>query len=148
MIIRIFCSFDSDEKFAASVIFQEEIFLTEVVNFRLMALKLSLSLLVFILQQSFETKVFLSLILLWIYQSLVRIVKPYENPFFNTFQVILINMLIFNMVLTHYLIEPINGLVLVKISVIAAIIDNSGLLLFMLWKILALSYLNMLACIK
>ena len=114
----------------------------------LITLKLSLSFLVFILQQNGQTKIFLSLVLLWAYQSVLRILKPYKDPSFNTFQIVMINLLMFNIIATHYLFDPINGAMITELSMIVTVIANAGFLVFMAWKILSLSYLSALAFIE
>ena len=114
----------------------------------LMALKLCLSFLVFSLQQKSQTQIFLSLVLLWTYQSSVRLLKPYKNPSFNTFQIVLMNLIMFNIIVTQYLLDPSNGTTIPRISILANGIANGAVLLFMSWKILSLSYLNILSFIE
>ena len=114
----------------------------------LIALKLSLSYLVFSLQQKSQIQVFLTLVLLWIYQSLVRNLKPYKNRSFNNFEVFLMNLLMFNIIVTQYLLDVSNGMEISEISIAVSIFANISFVLFVSWKILSLTYLRILSFIE
>ena len=114
----------------------------------LITLKLALSFLVSSLQKKDQTQIFLSLVLLWTYQSLVRVLKPYTNPSFNSFQIVLMNLLMFNIIATQYLFDSSNGAVIPEVSVIVGAVANTGVLVYMSWKILSLTYLGILSFIE
>ena len=114
----------------------------------MMGLKLSLSILVYGFEHNGQGQIFLSLVLLWTYQSLVRFLKPYKNPAFNRFEIILINILMFNIIVTQYLLDPNNGIIATTGSLLVDALLNGGLVLYMTWKILSLSYIGILAFIE
>ena len=114
----------------------------------MMGLKLSLSLLVYGFEQKGQGQIFLSLVLLWTYQSLVRFLKPYKNPAFNTFEIILINLLMLNIIVTQYLLDPTNGITVTTGSLLVDGLLNGGLVLYMAWKVLSLSYIGILGFIE
>ena len=114
----------------------------------LMALKLALSFLIISLQQKNQTRIFLSLVLLWAYQSLVRALQPYDNPSFNRFQIILMNLLMFNIIVTQYLIDPSNGQTLSEICVVICAIGNGSVVLYMCWKVVSLTFLRVVAFVE
>ena len=110
-----------------------------------MILKLTSSLLVFGLEQKSQMQIFLSLILLWTYQNLVRILKPYSNASFNNFDIIMINLLMFNIILVEYLLDPLNERGIIDISSVVGALINVCFLIFVVWKVMSLTFLNVLA---
>ena len=110
-----------------------------------MTLKLVLSFLIFGLQQKNQIQIFLSLILLWTYQSFVRILKPYKNQSFNNFDIILMNLLMFNIILMQYLLDPSNGSGFTNVCMIIGVLANVCFLTFVIWKIVSLTFLGLLA---
>ena len=115
----------------------------------LMVLKLALSFLVYGLERDTKVQICVSLILLWGYQSLVRLKKPYKNKNFNKFEILLINLLMFNIVVTTYGLNPSEeSSIASSISLIASGIFNGGFLLLVVFKILSLTILNLLAMVE
>ena len=114
----------------------------------LIILKLTISLMVFSLEQKDEVQIFISLVVLWTYQSLVRILKPYNKKQFNKFEVILINLLMFNLVANEYLVAKASGSYIRPISMVIAVILNVMFIVFVLWKIFSLAILNIVAFVE
>jgi len=115
----------------------------------LMVLKLALSFLVYGLERDAQVQICVSLILLWGYQSLVRIKKPYRNKNFNKFEILLINLLMFNIVVTTYGLHPSEGgSVASVLSVVISVLFNGGFLLLVIFKIVSLTIINLLATVE
>ena len=113
-----------------------------------MILKLVLAFLMYGLNSKDEVQIFMSLILLWGYQSLVRALKPYRFGSFNTFEIAMMNLLMFNIIVAKYLIDPANGSTLSMIFVIMSLVLNGGFLVVVLWKVLSLTFIQILAKIE
>jgi len=111
----------------------------------LMLLKLMLSLLAYELEQGGEWLIFASLLLLWVYQSALRIFRPYRTSSFNNFEVALINLLMFNIIATRYLLNLESQSFISQISLVVSVVCNSSFLLFVVWKILSLTYLSVVS---
>ena len=101
-----------------------------------MIFKVILSVLVYGLEVEIEVQIFSFLLLLWIYQSLVRVTKPFSRPHFNKFETIVMNLLIFNIIVSKYLIDPINGPWLSQSSFVVSVIINASFILYIAWKVL------------
>ena len=114
----------------------------------LVVLKLTISLMVFSLEQKDEVQIFLSLVVLWVYQSLVRILKPYNKRHFNRFEIILINLLMFNLVANEYLVAKASGSYIRPISMVIAVILNIIFIVYVVWKIFSLAVLNIIAFVE
>ena len=114
----------------------------------LMTMKLVFSFLVYGLEQKIDVQIFASLVMLWIYQSLVRLFKPYKLKAFNSLEITLMNILMFNIVLTQYLIDPANGALVSNSSLVLGILLNVGFLVFVMWKVLSLTFLNAVAFVE
>ena len=114
----------------------------------LMVLKIVLSFMVFGLEQKLQVQIFASLVFLWIYQSLVKYFRPYKSLKFNNFEVMMMNLLMFNIIAAQYLINPANGSLVNTISVVASVIANGSFVIFIMWKILSLTYLTILSMIE
>jgi len=104
-----------------------------------MILKLVLSLLVYGLEVHSETQIFTFLILLWIYQSLVRNKKPFITESCNNFEILLINLLLFNLVIIKCLLDSTKQPNLTKITILFSIIVNVSFFAYVIWKILKLT---------
>ena len=111
----------------------------------LMVLKLALSAFVFELELKNQVQIFISLVLLWTYQSFVKMIKPYKSDSYNNFEIILINLLMLNIIITQYLISPSNGNFISESSLVLSVIVNGSFLFFLAWKILSLTFLNAVA---
>ena len=114
----------------------------------LMLLKLSLSFLIFGLDQSVELQICLSLLLLWAYQSFVKWLSPYKTESFNRLEVILMNLLMFNIILAKYLLNPKNGFAISEGALIVGVALNGLFLVGLLWKIITLSFLNVVSTVE
>jgi len=115
----------------------------------LMVLKLALSFLVYGLERDAQVQICVSLILLWGYQSLIRIKKPFRNKNFNKFEILLINLLMFNIVVTTYGLNSSEGSSIASgISVVVSALFNGGFLLLVIFKIVSLTIINLLATIE
>ena len=112
------------------------------------ALKLVLSFLVYGIEQKNQVQIFLSLIILWSYQSLVRALKPYKNAAFNRFEIILINVIMLNIIVSQYLIDPANDSAVVEASLLIDVLINGGIVMYMVWKVVSLSFVNVLAYVE
>ena len=110
--------------------------------------KLILSFLVYGIEQKSQVQIFLSLIILWSYQSLVRVFQPYKNAAFNRFEIILINVMMLNIIVSQYLIDPANDSTVIGISLLVDVLINSGVVIYMVWKVLSLSFVNVLAYVE
>ena len=114
----------------------------------LMLLKLMLSLLAYELEQSGEALIFISLLLLWVYQSSLRMFRPYKTSSFNNFEVALINLLMFNIIATRYLLNLESESFISQISLVVSVVCNGSFLLFVVWKILSLTYLTIVSFVE
>ena len=114
----------------------------------LMMLKIMLSLLAYGLEQEGEVLIFVSLLLLWLYQGLVGALQPYQTSSFNNFEKTLINLLMFNIIASRYLLDTANENLVSKVALIASIVFNGGFVLLLTWKILSLTLLNVLAFVE
>ena len=101
-----------------------------------MIFKVILAVLVYGLEVEIEVQIFSFLLLLWIYQSLVRVTKPFSRPHFNKFETILMNLLIFNIIVAKYLIDPINGPWISQTSFTVSVLINTSFILYIVWKVL------------
>jgi len=114
----------------------------------MMALKLVLSFLAMSLREKVELQILAILVLIWGYQSLVKFLKPFHNQSFNNFEVTVMNLLIFNIIVFKYLLDPANGEFLSKGFLILCIILNGGFILMVGWKILTLTFLSSIALVE
>ena len=107
-----------------------------------MILKICLSLLVYGLEVHSDTQIFTFLILLWIYQSLVRSKKPFATEQCNNFEILLINLLLFNLVMIKCLLDSTQVPGIANTAITISIIVNLSFVAFIIWKILKLSVKN------
>ena len=114
----------------------------------LMVLKLVLAFLAYGLEHEGEIPVFVSLTALWIYQNCVATWKPYKIAFFNKFETVLMNLMIFNIIVARYLLTPSNHTIIYTIGLVFAIIFNAIFLIFVLIKIIAGAGLQAIAFIE
>jgi len=114
----------------------------------LMLLKIMLSLLAYGLEQGGEALIFVSLLLLWLYQGFVRALKPYKTESFNNFEKTLINLLMYNIVVSRYLLDTERGNLISKIALVITIIFNLGFVVLVTWKILSLTVIKILAFVE
>jgi len=114
----------------------------------LMVLKLVLAFLAYGLEHEGEIPVFVSLTALWIYQNCVATWKPYKIAFFNKFETILMNLMIFNIIVARYLLTPSNHSIIYTIGLTFAVIFNAIFLIFVLAKIIAGAGLQAIAFIE
>ena len=114
----------------------------------LMMLKLSLSFLIFGLDKSIELQICISLMLLWAYQSFVKWLSPYKTESFNRLEVLLMNLLMFNIILAKYLLNPSNGFAISEGALIVGIALNGLFLIGLLWKVITLSFLNVVSTVE
>jgi len=114
----------------------------------LMSLKLALSFLVSGLERDSKIQICVSLILIWGYQSLVRMKKPYRNKNFNKFEILLMNLLMFNIVVTTYGLNPSEDSIASVVSLVISGLFNGGFLLLVVFKILSLTVINLLATVE
>jgi len=111
----------------------------------LMILKVVLSLLAYGLERKGEIPIFISLAFLWVYQSAVRTVRPYNTSSFNNFEITLMNLLMFNIIVARYLLMPSNESIIHYIALVVAVAFNGGFLLLALSKILSLTLIQALS---
>jgi len=111
----------------------------------LMMLKVVLSFLAYGLERKSELPIFVSLVLLWLYQTAVRTLRPYNISSFNNFEITLMNLLIFNIIVARYLLVPSNGSIISHIALILALILNGGFLALIGYKILSLTLISSLS---
>jgi len=111
----------------------------------LMVLKLALSFLVYGLNQDSKMQVYVSLVLLWGYQSMVRIIEPYKTKAYNKFELIVINLLMFNIVVSTYLLGDDNSSWVTKASIGLSLVLNGGFLILTAWKIISLTVLDLIS---
>ena len=104
-----------------------------------MVQKLILSLLVYGLEIQLEVQIFSFMLLMWIYQSSVRFFRPYSIKLYNTLEVALSNLVIFNIITAKYLLCNRYGNLVREISLVVCIVINAIFLLFVIFKILALT---------
>jgi len=114
----------------------------------LMMVKLGLSFLIFGFDKHVELQICISLMLLWAYQSLVKMFSPYKNESFNRMEVLLMNLFLFNIVTTKYLLNPSNGPQISGGALILTIILNGFYLIGVLWKIISLSFISLVASVE
>ena len=112
-----------------------------------MVLKICLSLLVYGLEVHSDTQIFAFLILLWIYQSLVRSKKPFATEQCNNFEILLINLLLFNLVMIKCLLDSTQVPGITKTAITISIIVNLSFVAYIIWKILKLSAKNKMGLI-
>jgi len=111
----------------------------------LMVLKVALSILAYGLQDNGEISIFIALLLLWIYQTLVRALKPYKTQAYNNFEISLMNLLIFNIIVARYLLGSNSISIIGQIAFGLSVTLNGGFLLLLLWKVLSLTFLQTIA---
>jgi len=111
----------------------------------LMMLKVVLSLLAYGLERKGEIPIFVSLVLLWLYQTAVRTFRPYNISSFNNFEITLMNLLIFNIIVARYLLVPSNGSIISHIALVLTIVLNGGFLALIGYKILSLTLISSLS---
>ena len=112
-------------------------------GFVLMLLKLSTSMLIYGLETQPEVQIFSFLLLLWIYQSLVRIIHPYKEAHQNDFEIFITNLLIFNIIIIKCLLNTTTENAFIsEISIIIGLIVNSCFILFILIKLLLFTFFN------
>ena len=58
------------------------------------------------------------------------------------------NLLMFNIIVTQYLIDPSNGQTLSEICVVICAIGNASVVLYMCWKVLSLTFLRVVAFVE
>jgi len=105
----------------------------------LMALKLLLTFISLVLKDQISLQIFASLLVIWCYQFLVRKWKPYVNKLFNNLEVIIMNLVMFNMIATKYFITPENSALLSYTFLVLCIVLNGGFVLFSAWRIFTLT---------
>jgi len=111
----------------------------------LMVLKLALSFLVYGLNQDSKMQVYVSLILLWGYQSMVRIIEPYKAKAYNKFELIVINLLMFNIVVSTYMLGDEKSSWVTKASIGLSLILNGGFIILTAFKIISLTILDLIS---
>jgi len=114
----------------------------------LMMVKMSLSFLIFGFDKHVELQICISLMLLWAYQNFIKMFSPYKNESFNRMEVLLMNLLLFNIVTTKYLLNPSNGPAISGGALILSIILNGFYLIGILWKIISLSFIGLMATVE
>jgi len=113
-----------------------------------MILKICLSLLVYGLEVHSDTQIFTFLILLWIYQSLVRSKKPFATEQCNNFEILLVNLLLFNLVMIKCLLDSTRVPGITRTAITISIIVNLSFVAYIIWKILKLSAKNKIELIE
>jgi len=111
----------------------------------LMVLKLVLSALAYELEQTHQEFIIIALLLLWLYQTLLRQYKPYQTPAFNNFEILLINLLMFNIVVTRYLLSSEKSVYITNCALVSGLAFNLGFVLVVVWKIASLTYLSLVS---
>lgn len=107
----------------------------------LMLMKLSLSFFIYSGNKDAEIQICISLLIIWGYQALLRSRKPYKEDAFNQLEILLMNLLMFNVIAVKYLINPNNGELVSKTSIAVVLALNGGFISFMGYKILPLTFL-------
>jgi len=110
----------------------------------MVVLTLVISFLVYGMDRGSETHIFVCLILLWGYQRLVGLKKPYKAKSFNNFEVTMINLLMLNIIMVRYLMSSEEIEIKVGSLVLSGIL-NGGFVFMLFWKILSLSLIDILS---
>ena len=90
-------------------------------------------------EMQLEIQVFSFLLLLWIYQSLIRIFSPYKTKTFNGFEIFMTNVLIFNIIVIKCLLNEAGTPTMIEVSLVMAVAVNVFFVLYILGKILVLT---------
>lgn len=89
-----------------------------------------------------------SVIVLWSYQRLVRWQTPYKIAIYNQVEVIVTNLLIWNIVVSQYIFDPEVPLWLIIIGIIGTAGLNTAYFGFAIWKIFAITIFGLIDRIR
>ena len=89
------------------------------------------------------------MVVLWAYQSLVRRLRPFNVESFNYFEITIMNLLMFNIIATKYLLVSHDEETWVSyLSLIVTLILNGAFVIMLMIKILSLTLLEGIALVE